>query len=372
MKTVLRSQSQPRLSKVHTLRSRSRHKIIRSISLTEGTALLLDVDGVIVKNKELIDRVADNCVQFVHHILPHTTLEEAFDINKAWYKSRGHTLRGMLSARDSTSDCLRNQLYCSDIEAREMFNEIVYGHDTLHALDAYLMSDGFVKDSKRIAVICNACFTKKIPVFLLSNAPNAWCIPILNRFESVFFENRSLITDVLTPDHPIFTTDMYKPDSKLYDRVEKYVASTMFNADKTSLQFIFVDDSIVNLLPLANSKSWTPILYPTPDNVNIHSHTHTIEKLEAALGIDTLKTDVSTDSTSRRKVLLHGGPFVNINTVKMLLRVCVPSLCETEASRIAHSSTLSNQTVVVIECSEESAYTYCQRLVDNGLLASIE
>lgn len=364
------------VAQIYRSRSRYQYRSMKSgqspslnnhnVKLTEATSLMLDVDGVIVRDEQLLAHVAENCVKFVHSMLPPgTTWKEAVDVNKSWYKSYGHTLRGMYN----TYDINRNKFH--EVTAR--FNDIVYDDDTLQWLDTYLKSDAFVNDNKRIGAICNACYDNGIPVFLFSNAPHTWCMPVANQFERMFSNERQLITEVLTPDHHVFTAGMYKPDPTLYDRVEKYIASTLLDTNQkygdndknkgndetaTTKSLIFVDDSIINLIPLINSPLWKTILYPT-------NKIYTIEHIEGVLGIDH-------DHDRRiRKVLLHGGPFVNIHTVKMLLQVCIPSLSDTDASRVAHSSTLSHQTVVVVECSEENAHTYCQRLVENGLIASI-
>jgi len=72
-----------------------------------------------------------------------------------------------------------------------------------------------------------------------------------------------------------------------------------------------------------------------------------------------------------RRVTLLGGPFKNEETVRSLLRLCVPELSqerigevvqECQAKRMAH----------VITCPETKAHQYVVNLVENGLYADVE
>lgn len=71
------------------------------------------------------------------------------------------------------------------------------------------------------------------------------------------------------------------------------------------------------------------------------------------------------------KLVLKGGPYHNINTVKELLVSCVPELSHRQASVIVREAQKNNHASIVLS-DKKSASNGCVCLIENGLYASVE
>ena len=54
--------------------------------------LLLDIDGVVIRDKPLLDHVKNNCVAYVKEKLP--KCKDPQETNRVLYLANGHTARG--------------------------------------------------------------------------------------------------------------------------------------------------------------------------------------------------------------------------------------------------------------------------------------
>ena len=86
--------------------------------------LLLDVDGVIIRNKLLLEHVKYNAVQYVRTKLPDA--KDPTRVNQLLYKRYGHTGRGLKNA--------------FGIDTKD-FNKLVYDDSLLTHLGHVLMSE---------------------------------------------------------------------------------------------------------------------------------------------------------------------------------------------------------------------------------------
>jgi len=350
-------------------------------------ALLLDVDGVIVRNEALLKHVANKCVTFVREFSAQPlTHIQAKEYNKTLYTTYGHTLRGIHKSwsNDDYDNCngedAQDAIARLYAESARLFDEIVYDGDTITMLEQYLSTSEFVDHSAQIADLCLLCKAAGTPVFLFSNAPEHWCVPVAEKLERLYGE--PLISDVLSTGHAAFAPFLHKPDKQLYANVEKqvaqYVARRVGAGRGANIEMdrklLFVDDSFINLVPIINNPDWVPVLYGANENQTRVQHrsvchmVHTIEWLMSYIASSGRKQKAK----KQYNVMLHGGPFVKVNTVKRLLLSCVGAIeDEAQAEAIAnHANTTGS--ALVATCDEDTAYKYCQNLIENGLYATIE
>jgi hypothetical protein len=172
--------------------------------------LLLDVDGVIIRDRVLLDHVKNNAIRYVRTKIPDH--HNAARLNSLLYKAYGHTAIGIereygIDAKDFDSN---------------VYNPILLSHLT----DFIENSEDFKNDSKIIQKILSMGFD----VELFSNAPLTWTEPI----------KRSI-------DERIKNGVYSKPELKTYVKFNPYK------------EYVFVDDKVCNLMPSLFFKNWTPV-----------------------------------------------------------------------------------------------------------------
>jgi FMN phosphatase YigB (HAD superfamily) len=171
--------------------------------------LILDVDGVVIRDKLLKEHVRYNAVQYIRKKLPEA--KEPSKVNDVLYMRYGHTARGLTDA--------------FGIDTRD-FNEFVYDDSLMYHLDHVLMSDTFKDDSDIVRNLSKQWDTR-----LFSNAPLKWTLLVAERLGvSVSHDGMFL-----------------KPDPRAYTR---------FPRDNRKY---FVDDSMTNLITAGYMYNWVPI-----------------------------------------------------------------------------------------------------------------
>jgi FMN phosphatase YigB (HAD superfamily) len=181
-------------------------------------SLLLDIDGVLVRDKALLSHVKDNCVQYVRHKLPDAKDPES--VNKILYLAHGHTARGLRNAfRIDTTD----------------FNEKVYDRRLLDHLSEVIYGTEFQKEAEEIHGLVKDGWN----VTLFTNSPSVWALPVARA-----------ISDEINVHCPHM---WLKPEAEAY----KY-----FPNDQ---DYIFVDDSLKNLGTARWLPNWIPIYFNADD-----------------------------------------------------------------------------------------------------------
>lgn len=174
--------------------------------------LLLDIDGVLIRDYVLLDHVKSNIVRYVSKKLPGMKRHEK--INNLLYKAYGHTGIGIKEE--------------FGLDTRD-FDEFVYNRYLIaHLYDHIQNDEKFKQDALTLQRICD--FTS---VSFFSNAPLNWTEPIREAID-LRIKNTS---------------------GNLKPKLESYLK---FSSDK---KFVFVDDKIGNLVPTAMLGNWTPIQY---------------------------------------------------------------------------------------------------------------
>lgn len=175
--------------------------------------LLLDIDGVLIRDRVLLDHVKNNIVRYVSKKMPGT--KKPAHLNNLLYKAYGHTGIG-----------LREEY---GIDTRD-FDDYVYNRYLIAHLCDYIQNDlTFKKDSFFVRNMCHR--GQKIAFF--SNAPPNWTEPIRDAID----------------------LRIQNTQGNLKPKIESYLK---FDSNKN---IVFVDDKIENLIPPLMLENWTPIHY---------------------------------------------------------------------------------------------------------------
>jgi FMN phosphatase YigB (HAD superfamily) len=225
-------------------------------------ALLLDVDGVILNQPRVLHKLGHKAVQFVHrHVPGKRNILQAAEMNTMLYSTFGHTHRGV------------RELFGKKAVSVAAFNEYVYDKDlisylTMHANDEFLQTRG-----EQVRNLVEYAVDRGVPCYLFSNAPDVWCNTLLDMLDMntwIPFHNR------LTSSHPVFQENLLKPDTTLY----KNVATFIEQSHRDTMQMVFVDDSLINLVPVLHSTVWKPVLLKATDAFCVSDNLHHAQKLE--------------------------------------------------------------------------------------------
>lgn len=181
--------------------------------------LLLDVDGVVLRDRLLFAHVKHNATRYVEKKLP--DCKDPAAVNRILYLAHGHTARGLKNA--------------FGIDASD-YNEFVYDKSLLAHLSEVLEKDEFVRDAE----IVHDLTQKGWEVTLFSNAPYEWVRPV-----SLAINDKIKIR---CPG-PDITKAHLKPDVNFYKEFD------------TCKGYYYVDDSLKNLGTVRNWPNWRPILF---------------------------------------------------------------------------------------------------------------
>jgi FMN phosphatase YigB (HAD superfamily) len=182
-------------------------------------SLLLDVDGVLIRDKLLLEHVKDNCVSYVHSKLPES--KNPRETNRLLYLSHGHTARGLTAAFGIDTSDFNAKVY--DKRLMEHLAEVIYGSE-------------FQQEAKEIHnLILNGW-----RVNLFTNAPNEWADPVARAIsDEVFISCAS--SDV--------TKSPIKPEVGAYMNFPKHHTH------------VYVDDSLKNVGTARWLPNWHPVLF---------------------------------------------------------------------------------------------------------------
>ena len=184
--------------------------------------LLLDVDGVLIRNDRILNSIVKRAELFVSKYAPPNV--DIVKFNRSLREIHSHTVFG-----------LQNECKLTDITIDE-FNEFVYTPEILDSLWSYLKGDDFSYTKENLNRIDS-------PTYLFSNAPLVWTSPVAEILN-------------IDPQNILVPKSGLKPYRSVYDEVYIKVAETVENP-----YLVFLDDSVVNLVPLNGSTIWKPIYY---------------------------------------------------------------------------------------------------------------
>ena len=115
--------------------------------------VLLDIDGVLLRDKELLGHVRHNCERYVAHKLP--AAPKPAEVNRLLYLAHGHTARGLRDA------------FCLDVSD---FNDYVYDKKLMSHLWEVLSGTEFQEDAREIHNLAK----RGTRITLFTNGPDIW------------------------------------------------------------------------------------------------------------------------------------------------------------------------------------------------------
>ena len=175
-------------------------------------SLLLDIDGVILRDRLLLEHVNDNCARYVAAKLP--DCKNPRETNRVLYLGYGHTARGLST--------------CFQVDTHD-FNEKVYDRPLMDHLAEVIYGTDFQLEAKELHELTE----KDWKVTLFTNSPIEWAVPIGRAISDNIF--------IDCAGHNIATTFL-KPEAIRYTSFPKHMTH------------LYVDDSLKNL----GTARWLP------------------------------------------------------------------------------------------------------------------
>lgn len=188
--------------------------------------LLLDIDGVLVRDKLLLEHLKENCVRYVSTKLPECKTPK--ETNTLLYLAHGHTARGL------------QRVFNANVTD---FNQKVYDTPLMNHLADVLVSKEFQKDAEDIHNLTTEGWNVK----LFTNSPWIWA----SKVALAIGDNVAVTCPGNPNDSPL------KPEPEAY----------MFADDTLN---IFVDDSLKNLGTARYLSNWKCVYFnegPSENNL---------------------------------------------------------------------------------------------------------
>lgn len=184
-------------------------------------SLLLDIDGVIVRDKLLMAHVRENCVKYVASKIP--GCRDPHKVNQVLYLTHGHTARGLT--------------HSFGVDASD-FNEKVYDKGLMDHLSEVLSSAEFQTEAEEVHN-----FTKKgWDVTLFTNAPDVWS---------------KRVARSIGPDVRVRCPGALKPEAEAFANFSKVQTH------------VYVDDSLKNLGTARWLPNWHPVHFENGVGVDV-------------------------------------------------------------------------------------------------------
>ena len=185
-------------------------------------SLVLDIDGVLIRDRRLLDHVRHNCVRYVAKKLPEC--KDPAYTNHLLFATAGHTARGLQNSFGiDTSD----------------FNKEVYDVPLRSRLWDVLSSTEFQRDADDIHELMRNGWK----VTLFTNSPIEWAGQVAHAISDEVC--------VVCPSSDVVTSPL-KPEATAYTNFAKHHTH------------IFVDDSLTNLVTARWLPNWHPVHF-NPD-----------------------------------------------------------------------------------------------------------
>lgn len=183
-------------------------------------SLVLDIDGVLLRDRALLAHVKSNCVRYVAAKLPEC--KDPVKTNALLFATAGHTARGLQNSFGiDTSD----------------FNEKVYDRPLLEHLAEVIYGSEFQAEAKEIHDVMTGQDWK---LTLFTNSPIQWAGPVARAISDEVF--------VVCPGSDIVSSPI-KPEARAYTDFAKHHTH------------IYIDDSLANLTTARWLPNWHPVYF---------------------------------------------------------------------------------------------------------------
>jgi FMN phosphatase YigB (HAD superfamily) len=181
--------------------------------------LLLDVDGVLIRDSGLLAHVRHNCERYVKAKIP--DCKDPRYVNHILYKTHGHTARGLSQS--------------FGVDTRD-FNKSVYDVPLKTRLWELLSSTEFQQDAKELCDVMDNGWN----VTLFTNSPMEWAGEVAHAI------GRKV--HIACPPDDLADAPL-KPEARAYVRFPKHH------------KYVFVDDSLKNLRTASYLPNWQVVHY---------------------------------------------------------------------------------------------------------------
>lgn len=213
-------------------------------SLISEKVALIDVDGVLFRNKKLLSYVSHKAVKYLQKKMPKLQdYNDASYYNSLIYNSYGHTARGLSIINNNPEEIIDYNDF--------VYNNNMINHLQISLINEYRQTEKIINELKPFV---NHCIDNDISMYLFSNAPNKWCYPI---YENLKLKYVIPEENILTSDWKLFNNRV-KPEPKLYTDISKYIE---LKEKSNNILFYFIDDSDKNLYPVRYNNKWKTILF---------------------------------------------------------------------------------------------------------------
>ena len=188
--------------------------------------LLLDFDGVLLRNHPIYHTVSARCQSFAQRYVPVRNPIKTAQINKEMYECYGHTVLGLRAIGYKVSV--------------NEFNHHVYNNIDFKSLGT--VRETHKKDIRQVKEMLQRVKNDgdNVMIRLMSNAPDNWCETVLDMM------GLDQIEKVQTPCY-------LKPEQSCYEYVERQYP------DERS--FILVDDKMINFKGVMQRPTWNKVLF---------------------------------------------------------------------------------------------------------------
>lgn len=193
--------------------------------------LLLDIDGVLIRDPVLLDHVKSNIIRYVYKKVPGH--QNHYRLNNLLYKAHGHTAVGLKKEYG--------------VDTRD-FDAHVYTPRVLDHLDDFLDTREFQNDAEIVRNILSIGWD----VELFSNAPIVWSEPVKYAIDPTRVKNNGVYE---------------KP------KIESYLKFDPSN------RYVFVDDKMCNLLPTLFLDNWKQIHFTNERGSEFMTSVSSMEEL---------------------------------------------------------------------------------------------
>lgn len=221
--------------------------------------LLLDFDGVVLKNKVADSKVAKRAgiytwksINNIRSKQDFISITQAEDICYNLYKGYGHTLCGLKDMG-------------LDVNLKD-YNDMIY-----KTID-YKVVRKTNNDMNDVRNLIQFCKNKRIEMFMFSNSPMAWMENTLENDTDIVHDIPD-VRDILKISE---NDDLFlKPQSYIYDAIEKRFQDT---------KCIFVDDNISNFRYVMHNSCWKKIVCSTV-NKKINNDMFIVDAIKGVLDV---------------------------------------------------------------------------------------
>jgi hypothetical protein len=199
--------------------------------------LLLDYDGVVLKNKHLTNYQYRRSARFVQKHT-HMSMTMCEKLNKEFYPKYGHTLT------------MLNEMFKKNITLEE-YNDFLYNKERLSRLVSVVDEETrhHAKSYEKALYLCHAM---NINWHIFTNAHINWIT-----YLSELIDMGGITEDkIIWPENKMH---LLKPNDKAYERIENMLPS--------QYPYIFADDSRVNIDAVRERDGWDAIHVSTDSPV---------------------------------------------------------------------------------------------------------